>query len=414
MDLTTVFQQLGISLGLGLLVGLQRERTEATVAGIRTFPLVTLLGTITALMATVYGGWLVAAGFVALAALLVVGHVARLKAGEVTPGLTTEMAILLMYGVGAYLVAGHRAVAVAVSGGVAVLLHLKPEMHALVKKIGDADFKAIMQFVLISLVILPVLPDQAYGPYHVLNPHRLWLMVVLIVAISLGGYIVYKFFGEKAGTMAGGILGGLISSTATTVSYARRSREMPDSFGMAALVILIASAIVFARVLVILAAVSPGALAVVAPPLAAMLAAMIVLSIVMWFVERHEPAPMPAQANPTELKSALFFGVVFAIVLLATAAGKQLFGQEGLYVVAVLSGLTDMDAITLSTGQMIADNRLDAHVGWRLVLVAALSNLVFKAGVVAVLGDRRLLARIVMLFVIAFAAGAVILQFWPG
>jgi uncharacterized membrane protein (DUF4010 family) len=141
---------------------------------------------------------------------------------------------------------------------------------------------------------------------------------------------------------------------------------------------------------------------------------MTALSVVMWFVERHEPAEMPAHTNPTELKSALFFGVLFAIVLLATAAGRQFFGLEGLYVVAVLSGLTDMDAITLSTGQMIADNRLDAHVGWRLVLVAALSNLVFKAGVVAVLGERKLLTRIVMLFIIALAAGVVILKFWPG
>lgn len=413
MDLSTVFQQLSISLGLGLLVGLQRERRESTMAGIRTFPLVTVLGTLAALMTNTCGSWLVAAGFLALAALLAVGHVARLKAGEVAPGLTTEMAVLLMYGVGAYLVTGHRAAAVAVTGGVAVLLHLKPEMHALVKRLGNADFKAIMQFVLISLVILPVLPDQPYGPYHVLNLHRLWLLVVLIVAISLGGYIVYKFFGQKADTMVSGVLGGLISSTATTVSYARRSRETPGSFEMAALVILIASAIVFVRVLVILTAVSPGALAVTAPPLAAMLAAMTVLSIVMWFVERHEPADMPAHANPTELKSALLFTGLFAVVLLATAAGKDLFGQEGLYTVAVLSGLTDMDAVTLSTGQMIADGKLDPHIGWRLVLVAAMSNLVFKAGVVAVLGERKLLTRIVMLYIIAFAAGAVILRFWP-
>ncbi|MCX6907119.1 MAG: MgtC/SapB family protein, partial [Verrucomicrobia bacterium] len=224
MELQRTFYLLGIALGLGLLVGLQRERSSAArLAGFRTFPIITVFGTVCALLAQQFGGWVLAAGFLAISAVAFTGCQAKMKLGEPEPSLITEMSILLMYAVGAYLTVGPTAVAVTIGGGVAVLLYLKPQLHGLATKIGEADFRAVMQFVLISLVILPVLPNQAYGPYEVLNPHRIWLFVVFIVAISLAGYVAYKFFGQSAGAMISGVLGGLISSTATTVSYARRT-----------------------------------------------------------------------------------------------------------------------------------------------------------------------------------------------
>ena len=413
MDFSAVAKEIGIALGLGLLVGLQRERVASPLAGFRTFPLITVSGTIAALLGQSFGGWIVGAGLLALAGLVIVGNLAKQKKGDLDPGLTTEVAMLLMYGVGAYVVVGHTAAAIAIGGGVAVLLHLKPEMHSLAARIGNADFKAIMQFVLVSFVILPVLPDQAYGPYQVLNPHRIWVLVVLIVGISLAGYMVYKFFGEKAGVMMGGILGGIISSTATTVSYARRSRQAKGSSKLAAQVILIASTVVFVRVLILIAATAPASLREAGPPLGAMLGVMIVLSVVTWFVERHAKVQMPPQGNPTELKSAILFAALFALVTLGVAAAKEHFGQRGLYVVAILSGLTDMDAITLSTTQIIQSGQTDVHTGWRLILAAALANLVFKAGTTAVLGDRKLFLRVSALFGVAFAAGIMILILWP-
>lgn len=413
MDTPHAFYLLGVALGLGLLVGLQRERSASLLAGIRTFPIVTMLGAVCAMLGQTHGGWVVGAGFVALAAIILSSNLLKMKLPGIDPGMTTEVALLLMYGVGAYLVTGHAAVAIAIGGGVAILLHLKPEMHALASRIGEADFKAIMQFVLITLVILPVVPDKTYGWYQVLNPHRIWLMVVLIVAMGLTGYVAYKFLGQRAGALLGGLLGGLISSTATTVSYARRSRGAPGSAGLAAFVIFVASTILFLRVLVILAVVSGPALAVTGPPLAAALGFQIVVCIVLWLIERHGQSEMPAHTNPTELRSALVFGAIFAVVLVAAAAGKAHFGDRGLYVVAALSGLTDVDAITLSTAQMINDGRLDPGVGWRLVLVASLANLLFKGAAVAILGTRALLARVLGLFILAFGAGVVILNFWP-
>ena len=414
VDLQRIFYLLGIALGLGLLVGLQRERSSAVrLAGFRTFPIITILGTVCALLAQQFGGWVLAAGFLTIGAITLAGYQAKMKLGETTPSLITEMSILLMFGVGAYLVVGPTAVAVAIVGGVAVLLYLKPQLHGLASKIGETDFKAIMQFVLITLVILPVLPNHAYGPYDVLNPQRIWLFVVFIVSISLAGYVAYKFFGQSAGAMIGGVLGGLISSTATTVSYARRSRAVANSEDIAAFVILVASTILYGRVLVILAAIVPDALRVVTPPLGAMLGALVVLCVGLWLKERHDPVRMPEQTNPTELKPAILFGVMFSIVLLATAVGKARFGEGGLYAVAALSGLTDVDAISLSSAQMINDNRLDADTAWRLILLASLSNLLFKGLVVAVLGSRRLLVRVGVLFAVVFAIGTSILIFWP-
>jgi uncharacterized membrane protein (DUF4010 family) len=409
MQLTFLFQQLGIALGLGLLVGLQRESAASRLAGVRTFPLVTMFGSICALLATAFGGWVIAAGLIALAGLIFVGKFSEVKAGAPDPGLTTEVAMLLMFGVGAYLITGHRPIAIAVGGGAAVLLHFKGQMHDAVARLSDDDLKAIMQFALISLVILPVLPNQSYGPYDVLNPRNVWWMVVLIVGISLSGYIVYKFFGEKAGLLLGGLLGGLISSTATTVSFSRRTASDPDSVRSAAIVIVVASTVVFARVILEIATVAPSFLPIAVWPLATMALAMAVSSGVMWFWGRGKQEKMPAQENPSELKSALLFGMLYAIILLAVAFAKERYGSGGLYLVAGLSGLTDVDAITLSTSQMVNLDRIGADQGWRLIVIATMSNLVFKALLVAVLGHRRLFAKVGASFAVGLIAGSLML-----
>lgn len=413
LPISDTFEKLGIALALGLLVGMQRQRTDSRFAGIRTFPLVTVLGTMTGLLALAFSGWILAAGFICLGVLMLIGNQGKSDSPP-DPGITTEVALLLMFAVGAYLVSGHAGVAVPLVGTIAVLLHLKPEMHAFARKVGEKDFKAVMQFVLIALVILPVLPDGDYGPYQALNPRKLWLMVVLIVGISLGGYVAYKVLGAKTGGILAGILGGLISSTATTVSCARRTREAPESSPIAAQVIMIASTVVFARVLVLAGVAAPHLLKDVAGPIGTMLGVMTLIAGGVWLFTRGETSSMPEPENPSELKPALVFGALFALVLLGVAAAKERFGTEGLYAVAVLSGLTDMDAITLSAVQMDRAQAMSVSVVWRMILVASLANLVFKLGVVAVLGSRRLLARLAGLFGIASVAGLLILCLWPG
>ncbi len=414
MDLVIIFQKLGIALGLGLLVGLQREYADSQLAGIRTFPVITIFGTVCALLGLQFGGWIIALGVVSLAALMVAGNLIRLQQGQAEPGITTEAAGLLMYGVGAYLVIGPTSVAVAIAGGLAVLLSWKEPLHGFVEKMGPEDIKAIMQFVLITLVILPILPDENYGPYQAFNPYRSWLMVVLIVGISLGGYVAYKLLGSRTGTLLAGVLGGLISSTATTVSYSRRARSAPDSTLLCAAVIMIASTIVFVRVIAEVAVVAPGALAKIAPPLALMGVGLAVLSAGLWYMSRKEPSEMPAQGNPAQLVPALIFGGLYALVTLAITAAKEIFGNSGLYAVAVLSGLHDVDAITLSTSQLVNQGTLEPATGWRVILIATLSNLVVKALIACMLGHRRLFTWVAILYAAAFAVGLALFLFWPG
>lgn len=406
------FSRLGIALGLGLLVGLQRQRTDARLAGFRTFPLVALLGALCALLAREFGGWVLLGGLIALALVLIAANLPLLRGAEESPGMTTEAALLVMFALGGYLMVGSTALAIVVCGAVAVLLHLKPQMHSLAARIGDRDFTAIMQFALISLVILPVLPDRAYGPLQVLNPFRIWLMVVLIVGVSLGGYVAYKFAGDRAGAWATGVLGGLISSTATTVSIARRSRTSPAAARTMAFVILIASAIVFPRVAFLVGVTTPLLLRQLAVPLAVLF---LLLTLLAWFeYARHEidPAWVPEQTNPSELKPAVLFGALYAAVLFAVAVANDRFGHGGLYLTAVFSGLTDMDAITLSVSHLVDAGEIAPGLAWRLVIVAAMANLAFKAAIVAALADRALLRCIVRGFGLCFAAGAAMLAFW--
>jgi uncharacterized membrane protein (DUF4010 family) len=411
----TVLQDLAIALGLGLLVGLQREWVDSRLAGIRTFPIIGILGVLAGHLATSLGPWVVPAGLLAVAALIVMGNVAKLRMGAPDPGLTTEIAILVMYLLGAALSADYTTEVLVAGGTVAVLLHWKRPLHDLVDKIGEADARAIFRLSLIALVILPILPNRSFGPYQVLNPFNIWLMVVLIVGISMGAYVAYKLLGTRSGSLVSGLMGGLISSTATTVSLSRRSRTATIE-SSAAVVIIIASAVVFVRVLFEIALVTPAVLGATAPPLAVMLTTMIGVSAVLYRRTRGELADHADEAAepPSELGAAIVFGVLYAAVLLGVAFAKAEFGQTGMYVVAALSGLTDMDAITLSTSQLMRTDQLGPETGWRLIMVGALANLCFKAGIVTALGPRGLLRRIGTAFGVTGAVGIALLFLWPG
>ncbi len=413
MDLT-VLQNLAIALGLGLLIGLQREWVDSRLAGIRTFPIIAILGVLTGHLASTYGPWLLPTGLLAVAALIVMGNVAKLRSGAPDPGLTTEITILMMYVLGAALSAGFTTEVLVTGGGVAVLLHWKRPLQDLVDRIGEADARAIFQLSLIALVILPILPNRSFGPFQVLNPFNIWLMVVLIVGISMGAYVAYKLLGTRSGAVVSGLMGGLISSTATTVSLSRRSRSAPIE-SSAAVAIVIASAVVFVRVLSEIALVAPSVFRATAPPLAVMLLTMIVASAVLYTTSRGELlAATEEQDPPSELGAAIVFGLLYAAVLLGVAFAKAEFGQTGMYVVAGLSGLTDMDAITLSTSQLMRTDQVSPVTGWRLIMVGSLANLCFKAAIVAVLGTRGLLRRISMAFGVTGAVGVALLLVWPG
>jgi uncharacterized membrane protein (DUF4010 family) len=414
MEPLDTFVTLGISLGLGLLVGMQRERVDAPLAGVRTFPLITVFGTLCAMLAGSFGPWTVAAGLVGIAVLTGVGNILFLKQGRPDTGITTEIAILVMYAVGAYLVLGNRSVAVALGAGVTVLLHAKPLMHGLVDRMGEDDMRSMMQFVLISLVILPVLPDRTFGPFGVLNLRDIWWMVVLVVGISLGGYVALKLLKGRAGIALAGLIGGLVSSTATTVSAARGTSGSAASVAAGTLIILLASTVVFVRVLVEVFAVAPRIAGAVAPPIAILFLTSVALCLVPWRHSKRERTESPALSNPTALRPALVFGALYAVVLVGVEAARHQLGAGGVYAAAALSGLTDMDAITLSSARLGARGALPTEVVWRSIVIAALSNLAFKAGAVAFLGGPALGRRVAALFAVVMLVGLALLGLWPG
>jgi uncharacterized membrane protein (DUF4010 family) len=437
-----MFQQLAISLLLGLLVGLQREHAASGTAGMRTFPLITLFGSLSAMISERTGGWVLAAAMLCVVTVAVVGHLLRnrqIQNGEngktatgplvqngslnaPQPGVTTDVAMLLMFAVGAFLVVGETAVAVAVGASVAVLLQFKPELHKIAQKLGDEDLRAIMQFVLITCVILPVLPSGNYGPgnlfrppatdLNVLNPREIWLMVALIVGLSLSGYIIYKYFGRNAGILLGGLLGGAISSTATTVSYSKATRDGALGERSASIIIMIASTVMYLRIVVAVAVVSPEFLGHIVAPMGILMFASMLPAIVLWRYVRREPTQMPKQQNPTQLTSAVIFGVLFAAVLLAMAYARHRWPAGGMYAVAFLSGLTEMDAITLSTARLSVADQNVLHDGWRIIVVAAMANLVSKSAIAGILGGWRLMVRIAIMFAVSAVAGAAMLLWW--
>ena|GEM_PF-95273 len=419
MSTTTLFGQLGVALVLGLLVGLQREHVAPNVVGMRTFPLITIFGTVCAILAEKYDGWILGAGVLGVVAIIFVTHrYVHRDEEDRRRGTTTDAAMLAMFAVGAMLHVAPLSVGVAVGGSVAILLQFKPELHQLARTLGDTDLRAIMQFVLITCVVLPVLPNQSMGPWNAFNPRETWLMVVLIVGMSLAAYIAYKFFGRHAGILLGGFLGGAISSTATTVSYARRARDNTetDTSGRQALiaavvVIMIASTVVYVRVLIEIVVVSREFFQQSLVPIVSIAVLTFLPAMILWAISTRIKTIMPPQENPTQLKSALAFGAMYAIVLLALAAAQDMLGSEGLYAVAALSGLTDMDAITLSTARLsLTDPEVLAN-GWRLIIVGSLANMLFKALIAGWLGGIRLMIWMLVLFAIPTIGGLAMVIF---
>jgi uncharacterized membrane protein (DUF4010 family) len=412
MEFGATLARLALAAGLGLLVGLQRERASR-LAGLRTFSLITLFGFLSGMLSSPLGGWPVAAGAVALAVILVGGSFLDKQAARADPGVTTEVAAVLMYGVGAYLAVGDTRVAVALGAGIAGLLAFKVELHHIAQQLSESDVKAIVQFALLSLVILPALPDRTFGPYNVLNPRQIWWMVVLIVGLGLTGYIVHRFVPQHTSLALSGVLGGTVSSTATTASYARIVKQGGFAAAPAAAVVLIASSVAFVRLVIEIASTAPALLRSAAVPLISMA---LPLAVASFFMIRNakESALERDLGNPSRLPGALVFAALYAAVLFGTAAARERLGGGALYSVAALSGLVDLDAITLSTSRLVATSMLEPAEGSRMVVMAAVANLVSKAIIAGLLGTRAVMLRIAgpySVSVLAAAAAALILWF---
>lgn len=394
------------SLAIGLLIGLERERSPAAKAGLRTFSLVALAGTLGALLSQKTGApWMLGAGLLIMGGMMVTSY---LKDDETEdPGTTTVAAVVVCYTLGAMVWFQMEQLAVTLAILTTALLYFKPELRGVSRSLTRLDLVSILQFAVLSFVILPILPNQDYGPYKALNPYQIWWMVVLISGLSLAGYAALRIAGQRHGTLLTGLFGGIASSTATTLAFSRHGRDNPALVGMAALVILLANWVVLVRLAVVVGVLQPGLLRPMLTLFGGGALAGLVMLYLFWRrMARKSEAPTLEMKNPTEMRAAIGFGLLYAGVLFAAAWLSDLVGDQGLYAVALVSGLTDVDAITLSSLRLFGLGNLQETQVITTVLLAMLANIAFKSGLAASIGGAAL-ARQILPGMAAVAAGLV-------
>ena len=404
-ELATLFPFL-TSLAIGLLIGLERERSPAAKAGLRTFSLVALAGTLGALLSQKTGApWMLGAGLLIMGGMMVASY---LKDDETEdPGTTTIAAVVVCYALGAMVWFDLEQLAVTLAILTTALLYFKPELRGVSRSLTRLDLVSILQFAVLSFVILPILPNQDYGPYKALNPYQIWWMVVLISGLSLAGYAALRIAGQRHGTLLTGLFGGIASSTATTLAFSRHGRDNPALVGMAALVILMANWVVLVRLAVVVGVLQPGLLRPMLTLFGGGAIAGLVMLSVFWRRLVDKPAaPTLEMKNPTEMRAAIGFGLLYAAVLFAAAWLSDLVGDQGLYAVALVSGLTDVDAITLSSLRLFGLGNLQENQVITTVLLAMLANIAFKTGLATSIGGVAL-ARQILPGMAAVAAGLV-------
>ena len=402
MDETLI--RFAASLGIGLLIGLERERNPAAKAGVRTFALVALCGSLAAAVGGPASTWTIPVGLAIVAAMLIAAH-AR-DGREEDPGTTTVMAAAVCYLLGVLAALGDTVLAGALGIAVAALLYFKPEIEGFSLALKRHEQVSVLQFLVASVIVLPILPDRAFGPYEVLNPRHIWLMVVLVSGIGLASYVALRVAGERHGVLLTGLLGGLISSTATTLLYAKRSRESAEIAQLARAVVPLASLVPLARIALLAAVLAPGLLPRLAPVLGAALAGGLAVALAMLGrIERGVPAPAAQSRNPAELGTAIRFGALYGIVLFASAWLSDLAGARGFYLAAMMSGLVDIDPIVLSALNLFGAERIAAGAALNAVLIAFAANMAFKLALVAWY-NRALAWQVSAAFAAIVAGGA--------
>ncbi|MFB1096921.1 MgtC/SapB family protein [Vibrio diabolicus] len=388
-----------IALLLGAIVGTQRgwvmrNSVEGSrVAGIRTFSLVGLLGGLVGILANIYTPLLIGFALIALVILTCIAFVIQQKkSGDVS--ITGVVSIMVVFVLGNLAVSGEAVLAAAAAVITAVVLDNKRELHQALQKLQEYELDAALRLLLISIVMLPLLPNQSYGPWNALNPYEIWWMVVLIASISFVGYFAIKIGGAKRGILFTSVFAGLSSSTALTLQFSHLSREQASISPLLASGILLSCGTMFPRLLIVLSVINPQLVKLLWPIVMAM---MVALYIPAWWIWRKSEVEQIEQSNkqtnPLALQSALFFGLVLAVIMLLAHALSDWFGNAGVLILSALSGITDVDAISLTLGRQ-STQTLSVTTAALGILIAASVNTIVKMGMVIAIGDKKLWRRI--------------------
>ncbi len=403
------FLSLGVALAAGLLIGVERgwhERTAeegSRIAGVRTFGLIGLLGGLWALVAEQLGPLLLGLAFITFAVVIVIAHLQSVAIRR-DVGITTVIAALITFALGALAVRGYLAISAAAAVVTATLLSLKPVLHHWLQRLEPAELYGALKLLLISVVLLPVLPNRGYGPWEALNPYAIWWLVVLIAGLSFAAYFAMKIAGPRRGVMLTSLLGGMVSSTAVTLSFSRLGKQGALSRLLAAGVIA-ASATMFPRILLEVAVVNPQLLPRLVVPLGVM--TLIAYGGAGWFWFRQDDGnelAEPPLRNPFELLPALQFGLLLALIMLLSKAFYVWLGEGGIYLLTVLSSIGDVDAIVLSLARM-AGAELGDELAARAIVLAAVVNTVVKGGLVFLVAGGGMGWRVAVVFLFTLIGG---------
>ncbi len=403
---------LAVALFVGVVIGVERgwRRREdpegSRVAGVRTIILIGLAGGAAGLIGGQAGALVLAAGALGLSALLLLR---AWQSWQRSPdiGSTTLVACLLTYLLGALATTGRPVAAGAAAVLAAWVLGLKAPVHVWLARLEREELFGGLRLLLVAVVILPMLPDRGFGPYEAINPFRLWSFVTIIAAVSFAAYVAIKLLGPGKGILFAGLAGGLVSSTATTISLARQARDQPGLATTLGAGIVMASVVMYARVGVITLLVNQGLARSMAPLLAAMIVTGVVLVLALLRLGPADSPSAPMPAGAFHLGTAVNMGIALALILILARGLHDRLGDAGLYAVSIVAGLADVDAVTLSSAQLAAGG-LAATVATGAILLAIASNAVVKAGIVTAIAGGRTALLAWLGLTVSMLAGALV------
>jgi len=404
-----VLFHLFVGVGLGALIGLEREQSESggTFAGSRTFPLFALYG---ALVAAFFPTSLsLAIGVLVIP--LTVAYAGKIRY-EQDIGLTTLMAALLTAILGATAMHSDTGavVAIIVGGAITVLLSVKDPIHEFANRIEETERLASVKFILVVLVVLPALPNRSLDVLYGLNPRFIWLMVAFVTGLGFVAYVLAQFLSPERSVALTGIIGGFVSSTATTVSMAERTVQNETLSHVCAFAVVTASIVMFPRALIEVAVINPDLFTSAAVPLGAMtLVGVVAAGTLYWRTTTAETVEPNELKNPFRLRPALLFGVIFAVVLLVSEYAHEWLGTSGVYATAFLSGLADVDAMTITLSKLAAEGTISTEVATTGIVIAAIANTMLKAALAWLLGTNRLGRLVSIVLGLVVVSGLILL-----
>jgi uncharacterized membrane protein (DUF4010 family) len=406
-----IIQSVLIALALGALIGLEREyaryrKKTHDYAGIRTYPLIALFGTLSAYLGELISPWILLIGIILTGTLIIIAYFVITERTGQYVGATSEMAGFLTFFLGVLTYYNEITLAIVLAVIITLILYARSVLHHFAQKMKKEELADTLKFAVIAFVILPLLPNQGYGPYEIFNPYIIWLMVVFISGISFAGYILMRWLGERGITLAG-VLGGLISSTAVTTSFAQRSKKEKKVFKALVLGVILANGLMFIRILIEVFVLNRILFVKMLLPFSILILVSAIFSYFIWKKSKNVKGKVSI-TSPFTLGPALKFGIFFAVILALVKVADVYLSSKGVYLVSFISGFADVDAITVSLSQL-AGNTLTNDVAMKGITLAALTNVAVKGGIAYWFGGKKFGRVVLGLFSVLIIIGLVVM-----